>query len=345
MLVHEAKALARQWVLAEGAKIPDFQGAFYHGSINWLTEDASLAATSDLDIMLVFVDPPPVKLGKFIYQGVILEVSYIAWAELGSPEQILATAHMAGGFKGGSIIADPTGRLTALEAVVAPNYAKQSWVVARCEGIEQKLLHNLDSFTEDDPLHVQTSAWLFGTGLTTHVLLVAGLRNPTVRKRYLAARDLLTEYGHLEVYEPLLELLGCAQMSAAQVQTHLDALTTAFDMAKAVIKTPFFFAADIDDLARPVAIGGSQELIDQGNHREAIFWIVATYARCQQIFYHDTAPNIQEQFTPDFRQLLTDLGIQTFADFERRRSAVKTFLPQLRTMAETVMADTATIEP
>lgn len=344
MLVYEAKALARQWVLAEGTKISGFQGAFFHGSINWLPEDMPLSATSDLDIMLVFVDPPPVKLGKFTYQGVILEVSYLAWSELQSPEQILATAHMAGGFKGGSIIVDPIGRLTALEDAVAPNYAKRRWVIGRCEGTEQKLLRNLDSFTEDDPLHVQTSAWLFGTGLTTHVLLVAGLRNPTVRKRYLAARELLTADGHLDFYEPLLELLGCTEMSQTRVQAHLDSLTAAFDVAKGVIKTPFFFAADIDDLARPVAIGGSQELIDQGNHREAIFWIVATYARCQQVFYHDAAPQIQEQFTPGFRQLLADLGLQTFADFERRRSAVKAFLPQLRTMAETVMADTAAIE-
>ncbi len=344
MLVHEAKLLARQWVMSAANQISGFQGAFFHGSINWLTEDAPLSATSDLDIMLVFTDPPPVKLGKFVYEGVILEISYLAWSDLQSPEQILATAHMVGGFKGGSIIVDPTGRLTALEAGVVQNYAKRKWVRTRCEGTREKILRNLDSFSEGDPFHTQVTAWLFGTGLTTHVLLVAGLRNPTVRKRYLAVRELLTEVGHLDFYEPLLELLGCAEMSQAQVQTHLDALTTAFDVAKAVIKTPFFFAADIDDLARPVAIGGSQKLIDQGDHREAIFWIVATYARCQQVFYQDASATTQAQFTPSFRQLLADLGITSFADFERRRTAVKAFLPQLWTMAETVMADTTAIE-
>jgi hypothetical protein len=338
MFVNAAKAAARQWVLTEGSRLPGFAGAFFHGSTNWLAADAVLPATSDLDIMLVFDEPPPVKLGKFVYAGVILEVSYMAWAELGSAENILRTAHLAGSFKGDSVIADPTGRLTALQSIVAENYAKRAWVLARCANAQEKILRNLDGIRTDAPFHEQVMAWLFGTGVTTHVLLVAGLRNPTVRKRYLAVRELLMEYDRLAFYEPLLELLGCADMNHAQVQYHLDTLTAAFDVAKTVVKTPFFFAADIDDLARPVAIGGSQELIDGGDHREAIFWIVATYARCQIIFYTDATPAIQAQFTPGFHALLADLGIRSFADLMQRSAAVRAFLPRLWQEAEALVA-------
>jgi hypothetical protein len=288
--------------------------------------------------MLVFAEPPPVKLGKFVYQGVILEVSYLSWAALQAPEQILRTAHLAGSFKGPSIIADPTGRLTVLQAAVARDYTKRTWVMARCQGTKAKLLHNLDSLRATDPWPDQVSAWLFGTGLTTHLLLVAGLRNPTVRKRYLAARELLAAYGQLAFYTALLDLLGCTQLRAAQVTAHLDALTAAFDVAKTVIKSPFFFAADISDLGRPVAIDGSRALIEQGDHREAIFWIVATYARCQQIFEHDAPPAVGAQFAPGFQGLLADLGIGSFADLDARRAAVKAFLPRLWTMTEAVLA-------
>ena len=38
-------------------------------------------------------------------------------------------------------------------------------------------------------------------------------------------------------------------------------------MAKAVVRTPYRFAADISDSARPVAIDGSRELIERGYHR------------------------------------------------------------------------------
>lgn len=220
MLVHEAKAIARQWVLAEADKLPGFSGAFYHGSINWLAADAMLSPTSDLDIMLVFAEPPPVKLGKFVYQGVILEVSYLAWAALPSAEQILSTSHLAGSFMGSSIITDPSGQLTEFQAVVARDYAKREWVLKRCAETKTKILRNLDSVKVTEPFPDQVMAWLFGTGLTTHLLLVAGLENPTVRRRYLAARELLRRYGCGSFYEELLGLLGCRTLRPQQVAEH-----------------------------------------------------------------------------------------------------------------------------
>ncbi len=337
MLVHEAKALARQWVLSEGQQLPGFIGAFYHGSVNWLAADATLAPTSDLDLMLVFDQPPPVKLGKFVYEGVILEVSYIASVEVQTPEQILAQSHLAGSFMGPSIIADPTGHLTALQTVVARDYAKREWVVKRCEDARAKILRNLDSIKAADPFHVQVSAWLFGTGLTTHLPLVAGLENPTVRRRYLAARTLLRTYGYLNFYEELLGLLGCRTLRPKQVGEHLKSLTAAFDVAKTVVKSPFFFAADINDLARPVAIDGSRELLERGDHREAVFWMVATYARCQLIFEHDGPPALQAQFTPGFQHLLADLGIASSADLIQRSAQVKAFLPRLWHVTEAIL--------
>ena len=77
-----------------------------------------------------------------------------------------------------------------------------------------------------------------------------------MRRRYVATQELLAEYDHLVFYRTLLEMLGCAQMSRMCVEHHLTALTDVFDVAKAVVKTPFFFASDISDIARPIAIDG-----------------------------------------------------------------------------------------
>lgn len=336
MLVHKAKALAQQWVNEEAWKLPGFQGAFFHGSINWLADDATFSPTSDLDIMVLFREAPAVKLGKFLYEGVMLEVSYLSWADLPSAETVLRTAHLAGSFQGNTIIADPTGRLRALERVVAPNYAKRAWVEKRIDDTAAKIRRNL-AFNDGMPFHNQVMSWLFGTGVTTHLLLVAGLRNPTVRKRYVAARALLNDYNLQAEYEPLLSLLGCAHMVSSTVQQHLDQLTLAYDSTKQVIKSPFFFAADINDMSRPVAIGGSQELIDSGDHREAIFWIVATYARCLIVFTED-APERQAQFISGFTALLADLGIRDAVDLAKRRTAVEEALPPLRQLANRIMA-------
>ena len=89
MLVKQAKAVARQWVLAEGRHLLGFLGACYAGSTNWLPDDAALPATSDLDVKLVVADPSAAsKRGKFVYQDVLLEVSYLSPELLRSPERM-----------------------------------------------------------------------------------------------------------------------------------------------------------------------------------------------------------------------------------------------------------------
>ncbi len=126
----------------------------------------------------------------------------------------------------------------------------------------------------------------------------------------------------------LLELLGCARMTPKQVEEHLDELARTFDAAAAVAKTPFFFSSDIMPIARPIAIDGSRELIQAGYHREAVFWVVATFARCHKILTTD-APDLQQAFTPAFEAMLADLGISSSRDIIRRSQDVIRFLPGL----------------
>lgn len=345
MRVKQAKAVARQWVLAEGRALPGFRGAFSHGSTNWLPDDALLSPTSDVDVMVVLADPnPPVKPGKFLYQDVMLEVSYLPQDQVQSPDQILGNYHLAGNLRMASILADPRGHLTDLQTAVAAGYAKRPWVYVRCQQARAKVLRNLQPLNQSGPFHDQVTAWLFAAGVTTHVLLVAGLRNPTVRQRYLAVRQLLDDYGHSDFYESLLALLGCAHMSQERAEQHLAALTAAFDAAKAVVRTPFFFASDISDQARPLAIDGSRELIERGDQREAVFWMVATYSRCQKVLYHDGPAALQERFRPGYRRLLADLGVTSLADLQQRGAQIRAFLPRLWQVTEAILAANADIE-
>jgi hypothetical protein len=345
MRVKQAKDIARRWVREKASGIPSFAGAVFHGSTNWLPDDADLPATSDLDIMVVLDIPdPPIKPGKFRYQDVLLEVSFLTSDELRSSEQVLGRYDLAGSFRVPGVILDPSGQLTELQAVVARQYAKPARVSRRCDDAKNRVLRNLRSLDAAAPFYDQVTAWLFATGVTTHILLVAGLKNPTVRTRYVAVRQLLAEYGHAAFYSSLLELLGCARMERAQAERHLAALAAAFDAATSVVVTPFFFASDLTDTARPVAIDGSRDLIARGDHREAIFWMVATYSRCEKVLHQDAPPEMQALFTPGYRRLLGDLGITTFADLARRGEQVKEFLPQVWSVAEAIMAANPEIE-
>lgn len=341
MRTGRAREIARRWADAEATAIPGLHGVYLAGSINWLPEDAELPSTSDVDVMVVLEGPkPPLKPGKFRYHDALLEVSYLSADAFGSAEQLLANFQLSPGFRAGRILLDPTGRLADVQQAVAGAFARRSWVLRRCEHTRENLRGMLAYAGRAETLHEQATGWLFGTSGPTQLMLVAGLRNPTVRKRYLAAREVLADYDRLDVYEQLLQQLGCAQMTPARVAEHVEALAAVFDAASAVARTPYVFLSDISQVARPISIDGSRELIAQGYHREAIFWIVATYARSLNILRHDAPVEVQEQFTVGFRSLLADLGIESSADFQRRSAVVLDSLPQLWDVAMEIIAAT-----
>lgn len=341
MTVGEARAIARQWVSEDGAQVPGFVGAYFAGSISWLADAEPLPPMSDLDVNLV-VEGHCSTRRKIAYRGVLLEANYIAMDSLQTPEAALSDYHLAGGLSKPGIIADASGCLTSLQAAVSRHYAERRWVRRRCEQALRKVVQQLDAIDATGPLVDQVIGWVFATGVTTHVLLSAGLRNPTVRLRYLAARRLLADYGLLHEYERLIRLLGCGSMTAERVEAHIAALSRAFDAAATAIRSPFVFAADISDLGGHAAIDGSLELVAQGHHREAVFWLVVTYARVQQVLAAD-APADAGRHEPGFRALIGDLGIDTSPDVRRRADEVRQALPWLRDLAETIMAANAGI--
>lgn len=338
MRVSEAKAVARRWVLEQGCRTPGFVGAYCAGSITWMADDATLPETSDVDVMLVVDGPlPPNKLGKFRYQGVLLEVTYLPQAQVRSPEEVLGDYHLAGSFRTPNVIADPSGHLTRLQAAVAQGFAQRTWVERRCAQATQRVVERLQTPDPYAPLQNQVMAWLFAAGGVPHVLLVAGLRNPTVRKRYVAAHDLLADYGRLDFYPLLLDLLGCEQLRREQVAAHLPTLEAAFGAAAGVVQSSYPFAADLSDQGRAVAIDGSRELIQSGWHREAVFWMVATYSRCRQVLAQDAPREMQARHTPGYHALLAMLGIAAADDLVQRREQVRAFLPPLQALTNAIL--------
>jgi hypothetical protein len=53
------------------------------------------------------------------------------------------------------------------------------------------------------------------TSILNHVLLVAGLKNPTVHRMFTATRELLATYNRLPFHETLLRLLGSVDLDQA----------------------------------------------------------------------------------------------------------------------------------
>jgi len=337
MQAGEARAIAREWVQQHAAGKPGFVGAYLAGSINELPNDAALDPASDVDVMVVWQDAvPAVKPGKLRRRAVLLEVSYLACEAIATPERVLAHYHLAGAFRRPTILVDPSGHLAALAEAVDREFARRDWVERRSAMARDTVLARLDAIDPARPFHEQVMSWLFAAGGLPHVLLVAGLRNPTVRKRYVAARELLDASGMPDRYEPLLESLGCASMRRDRVALHLGAVAEAFDDAVAVVRSPLPFAADLAPEARSVAIDGSRVLVERGDHREAVFWIAATFARCMSVFAAD-APELLPRHEPAFRALFADLDIASPADLPRRAADVRAMLPSVWATARSIM--------
>ncbi len=160
----------------------------------------------------------------------------------------------------------------------------------------------------------------------------------------MAVRELLADYDYVELHETILELLGSARMSRERVGQHLATLTDIFDAAAKALKTPFPFASDLSDIARPIAIDGSLELIERGYHREAMSWVAVTHSRCQKVLSSDALGELPQSFSDSYRDLVGDLGIASSADVRRRGAEVERFLPRVWEAAERIRAANQQIE-
>ena len=129
-----------------------------------------------------------------------------------------------------------------------------------------------------------------------------------------------------------------------RVEYHLAAVTEIFDFAKEIINPPHRYASDISEVRRPISIGGSREFIDGGYHREAIYWIVATYSRCLAILRNDASRDERENYAAGFHELLADLGITSFADLQERSQRAREFLHRVWDVVDAIMDANAAIE-
>jgi hypothetical protein len=334
VLAGAARAAARSWVAEHAAGVAGFGGAFFTGSVSDLPDDAETPPFSDVDVAVVVAEPERRPgPGKVPYGGVLLDVWFPTWAEVAGAA---GSYHLAPSFAGDHLIADPTGRLTALRREISASFTSPDAVRRRCADVVRLVETRLSTLDPAVPWPELVPAWLFPTSLTTQAVLVAGLRRPTVRRRYLAAGEVLRAHRQDDCYLALLRLLGCADVDRPTVRRHLDRLAGVFDQAAAVARTPFPFGSDISVAARPISIDGSQQLVDAGNWREAVFWIVATFARCLQVLAAD-APALLGGAIPLFRAAVAELvGLHDPAELLGRRQEVLDFLPDLRDCAARV---------
>ncbi|SDN01302.1 hypothetical protein SAMN04488137_3061 [Fictibacillus solisalsi] len=336
MKVGEAKKNGAEWAINFAKSSEWVLGAYFSGSTIQMCDDEELPVGSDVDIMvLTSLQDPPMKLGKFLYRGTLLDVTYLSESQFSSSERVLSSYHLAGSFRFDTIIYDSSNVLKNLQHDISKKFAQKKWVLTRCEDARKRVETGLASIHNNVPLHEQVMSFLFPSGVTTHILLVAALRNPTIRLRFAKAKEVLENY-HLEgFYEELLTLLGYSHFTPKRVEYHLNHLEKTFDAAVNVSRTPCLFSTDISKDSRPIVMEGSRELIKKGLHREAVFWIAATFTRCHTILAADA--DLHSSFFPSFHELLNELGVASLPDIIKKSQQILDFLPDVWDAAEKII--------
>lgn len=110
-------------------------------------------------------------------------------------------------------------------------------------------------------------------GAFSGLLAVAQLKQSTTRRTVTLLGELLAEQDRADLHEAALSLMGSAQLSVADVQALHTQIISAFDHAVAVNRTPMPYGFTIQPHLRPYYVEATQELIDEGHHREAVYWI------------------------------------------------------------------------
>lgn len=334
MRVFQGKTIASQWVQAY-AQTHGMLGAVFNGSVLDLREDDVLPVASDVDINIILHpgQEEPGKIGKFRYQGVMLDVGFLPYAMIHPMEKALTTYEIAASYRQGPAIYDLTGYLADVMAYVSARFTQPKWVQVRCEAVFDKIERGIKGFSHGAALLDNVNSWLFPAGICAHAVLVAALRNPTVRLRYLRAREVLEKWDEMPLYDEMLALLDGEMMTAGRLLRHIGRLDEVFTQAIAQRRSYFPFQGDIAEESRGIAVDAARRLVQDGNYREASFWVAVTFERCMRILRQD-APETFARYEGEFAALLTDMGVASNVLIEKRIEGVLGFLPRLKAVVE-----------
>jgi len=306
--VRDVIEIVQEWVDLYASRLPDFAGAYLWAGITALPLDALFPLYRDVDVVVVLPEGAQDDTVEVFYRGVMLEVISIDLKAHQDAEAILANPSHGPNMATTRILADPTGILTPLQKNVAAEYGKRRWITARCEKEKASAEKHLAAMrAASTPQERLDSVWAFLSALSG-LLAVAQLKRPTTRRTLALLGELLDEQGRPDLHEAALTLFGSAPMSRGDVQVMLDRSVVAFDRSVEVYKTPTPYGFTIRPHLRPYLAEATQEMIDEGNHREAMYWITALAGESYLVLQNDAPHGEKSKFAAQLRAIYAALG-------------------------------------
>jgi hypothetical protein len=307
-----------------------------------MPKDASFPTYRDVDTYIIAedVNQVPIQHPIFLYKGVLLERFRMSLESHSSPESILSNPLVTTNLATGVVISDPLGLLGKLQQTIVKEYARRKWVQLRLDAEKKRALENLDKMSNANSSidMFDRLSWIVYS--LAGGIAIAHLRPPTVRRCLALTKELLQNQGKIELHEGILKMYGCAHMSRKQVEFCLHESMNAFDIAVEVRHTPpTNWLADlyIHPDVRPYLVNGAQEMIDEGSHREAMFWIAFIHSLANAVIQNDAPDEDKSKYQAGFDRLLSEFGLSTRADWQSRSELTNSVAKEVFQLADEVV--------
>jgi len=316
----DAVTLARDWVTSEARNKDGFMAAYLAGSLNRQDDMSVLRPSTDVDIHILQEGSAQWER-MTVCKGVTLQVALRELSSYCTHEQILAHPFESYNLTFGKLLYDPYGFLGRFQVALRPEWARKSWVLTRCYAELCLAKQRFSRAALGTSLIQSSMAWIMGIQALSGILANAWLRPPTYRRCLLmmhqdvalASQEEIFAQGRNDLIEMVLQLAGWNRMSRSQVINLLERVARCFNNVAAAGARPASppFQAMICDGFRPMAIDGSREMIDEGYHREAMFWIHFITSILVEILA--TREGVQERVYADqvWRDLLESTGFSS----------------------------------
>jgi hypothetical protein len=304
-------AIASEWVDLYASRMPGFAGAYLWGGITALPADAPFPLYRDVDVVVVVSTGANDETQEVLYRGLMLEVILKNVDAHRDAEVVLADPSSGPNIAATRILADPTGLLGSLQRAVAADFPRRRWVEARCAAEQATAAQQLAAMRRvTNPIRNQEPFWPVWVLLNalSGLLAVADLKRPTTRRTLSLLGELLRAHGRPELHEDALLLWGAAHLSRSDVQAMLHQSVIAFDRSVEVYQTPTSYGFTIRAHLRPYLLDATEELIGEGQYREATFWIMTLVTESYLVLQNDAPEDEKPVFAAQLETMLETLG-------------------------------------
>jgi hypothetical protein len=337
----DARLIAESWVAEEASRTPgEILGAFTWGSVNWMAAEEPFPVSSDVDLAVVVprLDTERHRVRKRAYRGLILEPFYLPRERFLSTETLLADCAVAPNLVDGTVLLDPAGTLQSLRAAMAPELGRRHWVRLRCRDRRQQALSLIAAFEASDSLTYVNGVLCHAVMGMAQMALIADLRNPTVKKALVKARDVLASYGLGDEHGTLLRLLGVADLRDEDVLAVSSHCRAALEEACRWFRTAFppdnhvsvhsLAALDLDVPA----------CVKAGRGREIFLWVASLYAFAMIAILNDGPEAVAAAAKQVYLADMAHMHAATLADARARMLACRPALQRMTDLSDDIVS-------